>query len=370
MNYYDLGEKKQLNQIIMAGSHDAAITQGSVNAKTQSINIHGQATAGVRLFDLRITGQIVGGKDQKVMELTAYHGTPSKVKITTSGKDVANVTAANNMKLGTWGMELKEILTQAKDFVKGNPSEFLLLKFDKCDNWQQIAEMCVEILGDYLYMVPGNLNVTEQKRLKSKVVVLFTPKGYDQVHNRPEVTKEVLLGIHQIKNLYGSGKVYQQTFDGLQYWGKGGTSPVTFGTKRSIDENIKKQKKILSAAIDQKPSSYLDVMGMMYWTTTGVIGNIEERTKEMWKAKYTEKMVELWRAIRDHAGTDTVAETSVKKVQKGQEEKDQYFRVWTAREKQFLPNFIMTDFADSDKCNTIFKLNGLTPSDFQELQQL
>ena len=44
---------------------------------------------------------------------------------------------------GAFGMRLVDMLKQAKEFVKYNGSEFLILKFDKClrTNWTIIAEI-------------------------------------------------------------------------------------------------------------------------------------------------------------------------------------------------------------------------------------
>jgi len=37
IKYSELGADKRLNEIVMAGSHDAGITSGAANAKTQSL---------------------------------------------------------------------------------------------------------------------------------------------------------------------------------------------------------------------------------------------------------------------------------------------------------------------------------------------
>jgi len=46
VTYCQLGSGKQLDDIVMAGSHDAAITQGGGNAQARDPDIHGQADAG------------------------------------------------------------------------------------------------------------------------------------------------------------------------------------------------------------------------------------------------------------------------------------------------------------------------------------
>eukprot|EP01032_Pedospumella_encystans_P024251 gene24251-27433_t len=86
ISYYDLGPDKKLNEVVMAGSHDAAVTMGDANTQTQDLDIFDQAVAGARLFDIRITGAVVkkGGAD-KVVALKAYHGKGPESKTTGDG---------------------------------------------------------------------------------------------------------------------------------------------------------------------------------------------------------------------------------------------------------------------------------------------
>ena len=76
ITYHDLGPQKKLYQIVVAGSHDAGITSGEKNEKTQSQGIGGQAQAGVRVFDLRIRAFATTDtvKGVKMVEMKAYHG--------------------------------------------------------------------------------------------------------------------------------------------------------------------------------------------------------------------------------------------------------------------------------------------------------
>lgn len=71
---------KQLNQIVFPGSHDAGIYgQGKDNVITQSLDIAGQANAGVRFFDLRIATvkRSDGSFDQKSYHLARASSTTS-----------------------------------------------------------------------------------------------------------------------------------------------------------------------------------------------------------------------------------------------------------------------------------------------------
>jgi len=79
VQYYQLGAEKRLNEVVMAGSHDAGITQGGGNAKTQGLDIRGQADAGVRLFDLRVAAAARGVQPQ--VKLKTYHGPLASVPV-------------------------------------------------------------------------------------------------------------------------------------------------------------------------------------------------------------------------------------------------------------------------------------------------
>ena len=59
ITYYELGPDKQLNEIVVAGSHDAGITSGGGNVRTQALEIGDQAKAGLRVFDLLIAATTV-----------------------------------------------------------------------------------------------------------------------------------------------------------------------------------------------------------------------------------------------------------------------------------------------------------------------
>ena len=48
IKYHNLGPTKLLHDIVFAGSHDAGITQGADNVRTQSHNLFEQAAHGIR----------------------------------------------------------------------------------------------------------------------------------------------------------------------------------------------------------------------------------------------------------------------------------------------------------------------------------
>lgn len=360
ISYYGLGPDKRLNEIVFAGSHDAGITSGASNIKTQGFDILQQARAGVRIFDIRIAAQSVavpGGP--KRAELRAFHsavtseqskfrvvgGKMREVQRSKMGKGIGNV----RMFGGDWGSGLSEILRDARDFVRSSEggSEFLILKFDKCKNWELIREACSNTLSTFLYREGGNLNTKKLKDLKGRVIVLFSHDGWVQA-KQPRPSD----GILRFKNLQAQGVHYEPNFDGLQYLGKGGTSVTNPGWvnlkiggkrlfKTKLKENMLKQSKLMR---DARALANPDIMGMMYWTTTGLIESIKKRDDGMWEPPNVQKLHRVWAGgLGDFvAGPGNLR-------------------------KRFLPNIVMIDFADARKCAHIYILNLVTERDIARL---
>ncbi|GGF30948.1 hypothetical protein GCM10011611_41300 [Aliidongia dinghuensis] len=345
ISYYNLGPDEPINRIVYAGSHDAGITSGSPNVQTQFTDVFGQAKTGVRLFDLRIAAMSTGDKTggTKNAQLRAFHADGLLKKDETKTRFVPELgrtetITRTKLRGGGFGLTHDTILAGARVFVENEgASEFLMLKFDKCTNWPLIAEACVNVLGDAIYTGGGNLNKKTQRDLRGKVIVLFMPEGLEVVQ-RDFPPKSGILGI---RNLAG-GDPYEEDFDGLQYYGKGGTSP--FKPFMKISQNVKKQKKLMKKGGHGNP----DVMGMMYWTTTGLLESIRDRNDTMWTAPNKAKLRALWNrgmgdsiraAAPDNVDLDSFAAGSVIKT--------------------FMPNFVMIDFADANKCDEIYQLNNV-----------
>ena len=345
LKYSNLGTGKQLNQIVMAGSHDAGVTEGGGNVQTQNMDIYLQAYAGVRLFDIRIAG--VSQKDQglgKEAQLKAYH---SAIKFKSEGsrvlKDLGKQTDVQTATLvgGEWGMGLTRMLSEAKKFVEQNPDEFLILKFDKCTNWTAIAETCIRFLGNSIYAKTGNLNTKPIGELGGSVIVLFGESGLKEVRK----TYSAKTGILGFKNLASEGASYEPLFDGLQYLGKGGTSVVKPFFK--ISQNKDKQAKLMKKGGDGNPN----VMGMMYWTTTGIFENIKKRNTKMWTANKQSALTKLW----SNGLAESVESRLAKNIDPAKDSSGGML-------KTFMPNFVMIDFADAAKCMTIYDLNSVAAS--------
>ena len=354
ITYYDLGPDRKLNQIVMAGSHDAGITGGGSNVQTQDKDIAGQAAAGIRIFDLRIAAAAAGITDRglKKVELRAFHADSKLMKNEIKPRvigDTGKVAVVDRTKLrgGAFGEGLTGMLQQAKAFVEKNNTEFLILKFDKCTNWELIAEECVGTLGSTIYKGATNLNTTTLRALAGKVVCLFSLEGLWAIS--PDYRYGG--GILGIKNLYNGGS-YNPRNTGMQYFGKGGTSIwKPFG---KIGQNEKKQAKLMAGGAGGDP----EVMGMMYWTSTGMLESIKSRNDEMWNAKNRTKLQKLWK--------DGLGETVEMRIPPWVDP-----AAYAAGPvlKSFMPNMIMIDFADESKCADIFALNTVPTTELTKAAQ-
>lgn len=359
ITYYGLGPDKQLNEIVVAGSHDAGITSGGSAAKTQAMDIGGQAGVGVRVFDLRIAAAVTKsnwrGKAQEV-ELKAYHGGLSKTKDSTvtltkfHPGTKATLTSAKAKPGTAFGEGLADILTQARAFVTSDTgkTEFLILKFDKCQNYGLIAQACRELLGDRIYTGGGNLNTRTLRELAGRVITLFPTAELPNLGGGPDA------GMLAFKNLSEKGASYDPKFDGLQYYGKGGTQWWKEGDKTK--QNIKKQHKIMSGALAMKNPQ---VVGMIYWTTTGSVASIKSRNEKMWKDAGVAKFKQLWSGgVGEYIKLSLPTPIPKDSAALG------------PTRKRFMPNIVMIDFADAVKCKVIRDLNAVPPASFASFEDL
>lgn len=346
--YHDkCGGDALLNTVVFAGTHDAGITSGKWYARTQSLDIGQQAMEGVRLFDLRIAVATSSSETGsfKNAELRTYHADGAAKKTETKMRYLTDIGESvqvdrSKIRMGTFGETLSDILRQAKTFVTSHNTEFLIMKFDKCLNWPLVAKACIALLGDKIYTDGGNLNLKSLKELAGKVIVVFTSEGFAATRLGPAD------GICKIRNCNGGGG-YEHAYDGLQYYGKGGTS--LFG-QSPVSENRKKQAGLMRAGIKSDP----DVMGMMYWTSTGLLGDIKKRNKKMWTRTNNASLQKTWQAGLGAAIQDRI-DSSVRLASGGNVM------------KAFMPNFVMIDFADTHKCQTIMDLNDVAGHDLMQL---
>lgn len=355
INYFGLGPQRRLHEIIFAGSHDAAITSGKKNAQTQDLNIYQQAKVGVRFFDLRILA--VG--DEHGASLVAYHGKAKKAKTQRMFSDHTqekhNMKVSPGMKLGTTGLKLSTMLNEAKRFVTEpvTKNEFLILKFDKCSNWKLIAETCVAILGDNIYKknTATEFSKLTLQDLAGKVVCFFNDKALQETTDLTLGPQDGILGFRSLKPNTGPGSAYKANYPGLQYCGKGGTNPfaVWKSKHKKKKENISKQYKIMLEMACANEINSPNVLGMMYWTATGLSSSIRNRNDYLWNQTGVHNMQALWRSGLEASIGHQLEKERIKCLEWGGK----------MRMKAFFPNIIMIDFASYDKCKTIYSLNAV-----------
>jgi len=364
INYRDLGGSRRLQETVFAGSHDASITQGDACAQTQDLDIAGQANAGVRLFDLRIAAK----RDGENVKMVGYHGSPGggKTVFETSKWGTIHEMETHKKITGEFGLGLHRMLKQAKKFVR-DTNEFLIFKFDKCTNYPAIAEMCVSVLGDNIYTPIGKeFSKLTLDDLQQKVVCVFKDKEREAM-GQGYGDDQGILGFRSLKGEKNSMGTYDASFPGLQYYGKGGTNPFkmyqTNKMKRADNEGI--QREMLLAMANQVNVDAPNVLGMMYWTSTGSLSSIRERNEiTMWSETGVRRMGELWReglhaSIANQLLRDQVRYNRGFKIKK-EDDVTEYTAV--KRLKAYFPNIIMIDFADTAKCESIFDLNRVADS--------
>lgn len=347
-------QNKRLCDVVFPGTHDAGIYGAALGgtARTQNLTLGQQAAAGVRYFDLRIaTIKTANGLEQR-----AFHAPALKQKTSSAGSYQAP-SLSKKVQIGTFtghgGDRLSEMLDQARAFVMANTDEFLILRFSKCGNMEEVVNQCLLKLGNERFAQNVNLNVALISSLQGKVVVIIDQGDFDKLPTLLKATTPGLLPVKAMFNSDGAHASYDPHKWGMQYFGK-------YSNTRSSAKNARKQAEILS----QGPVSSPEMLGMMYWTLTTKIGekllktfeSIEVRDRKMWTSGQ-QALVGAWRAgVKDHI----IARAG------------HQHRQWLAKgypptamgrsAKSFMPNIIMMDFADANRCATIWNLN-LTTAD-------
>jgi hypothetical protein len=338
-----------LCDVVFPGTHDAGIygTALGGTARTQSLTLGEQAEAGVRYFDLRIaTIKTANGLEQR-----AFHAPALKQKTSAAGGYQAP-SLSKKVKIGLFtgygGDRLSQMLDQARAFVLVNPGEFLILRFSKCGNMEEVVNQCLLKLGNERFAQNVNLNVALVGSLQGKVIVIIDQEDFDKLPTALKVSAPGLLPVKAMFNSEGGHASYDPNKWGLQYFGK-------YSNTRSSAKNARKQAEILA----QGPVSSPEMLGMMYWTLTTKVGeklmktfeSIQARDRKMWNSGQ-QALTSVWRAgVKDHI------------IARAGHQHRQWLSVGyppTAMgrsAKSFMPNIVMMDFADANRCATVWNLN-------------
>ena len=342
---------KRLCDVVFPGTHDAGIYGDHLGgtARTQTLSLGEQAGVGVRYFDLRIATI----KNASGLEQRAYHAPALKQKTSAAGnyqKPSLTKAVAIGVFTGHGGDRLSQMLDQAREFVMKNSGEFLILRFSKCGDMDDVVNQCILKLGDERFSQNVNLNEALISSLQGKVITVFDQEDFNKF---PPELKSIpgILPVKALFNSDGTHADYMPLKWGLQYFGK-------YSNTRSAEKNIKKQMQVLS----QVPASSSELLGMRYWTLTTKIGEkllktfeiVKGRDKKMWDSGQ-KALTDAWKAgVKDHI-VARAGHMHRQWVVKG------YPVTAVGRSaKSFMPNIIMMDFADPNRCATIWNLNLTT----------
>lgn len=165
----NLDDRLLLKQIIMPGSHDAAVDRTSIkkvvvpttHTLTQEFGIEGQCIVGSRFFDIRLEGKgkYVGD------EIVGFHKT---------------------LNMGATGRSAREILHEVYSFLKDNPSEFVILRFTHMSENTGIIDVIKNhhlfkdrINGErMLYTGTGNLVNHPINGMRGKAILIFEEEKF------------------------------------------------------------------------------------------------------------------------------------------------------------------------------------------------
>jgi hypothetical protein len=250
------------------------------------------------------------------------------------------------------------MLMDAQRYVVQYPTEFLILKFSKSFGWPAIFTMCKNVLGNDQYRPQWgwqNLNMATVGNLAGKVVTIFPDSLIAEMRqsNVINIQNQNDWGLLPFTELYNKKtktcNAYSSIRNGLQYFGK-------FSSTSDIAANTKKQTKLMvSGGTTADPA----VVGMMYWTTTGLIANIRERNDRMWTGPSQTSLANTW---------SRGLESSIRN-QLGQ--KQNLLDVINLNHgnllKSFMPNIVMMDFSNRTRCDTVYALNTVTANDLNQM---
>jgi hypothetical protein len=333
--------QKQLNEVVFPGAHDAGTFAANLgdNVRTQSVSVGKQAGYGCRYFDIRVAQRKVGSGATATIVPTTFHA-PS-IKSHTSKKAHGNVYN----KLGTgggWGDTLNTILGEARSFVEAGAtsSEFLILRFSKCGDYNAVVNACNVMLAGCLYKTGGNLNTAKLSTLAGKVITVYVDNHGKKPDFVPAQYTPAGHGVIRIKELFNKDKTpkaYVSGFNGFQYYGK-------HGDTKNAATNAERQLKRASATVHR------DAVGMMYWTLTGIAfkGSILSRNNNLWK---NSSLRQTWESGLRQAIENRRPDLQALRQQKALSSQDY---------KSFMPNIVMMDEVNQTRCDTVHGLNAVS----------
>ncbi len=314
----NLDDNKRLNQIVMPGSHDAAMyeTNGvstfASDAKviTQNLSIADQLDAGCRFFDLRVYNKKTGRFGRRANNLYTGH--------------FMEAFGHGKHDQGAYGPSLATVLDHVSEWIQRdeNDGETVILRFSHIkDKWTEaiIEAINAAIPLNYRYRAPQAMALPMARLpigpMRGKVIIACT----DNFPNLP------LRGIHRFYK-YGDGVTglitcgkYSNTNDYAAM--RGGRGRGFFKRKKTgqgqyMDKHNDHQHRA--------PIGNPDHIFILYWTLTG--GNIAETS-----------VPALAGVANDLCGDHGLL----------------HGQTFTGR----MPNVVLMDFINDARCQSVYGLN-------------
>lgn len=143
-----LSQDRKINELSIPGTHDSVSFYGGDAVKTQSVSMTGQLKAGVRFFDIRL---------RHIDNVFAIH----------------HGSVFQNQFFG-------DILNQARDFIRQNPSEFILMRVKEEYDAEKVTQTFTQTFIDYskkysdvIYHPAANNGFPTVKDVRGKIVFLI-----------------------------------------------------------------------------------------------------------------------------------------------------------------------------------------------------
>jgi hypothetical protein len=178
-----LNPNDTLDQITMPGSHDAGVYEGG----TSSVKFAPTSTSVAQYYQVYDQCWIAGSRffDVRVQPF-------SSVRMQLSSKPVQQETELRALHLdqaigafGGKGQPLDSMLNDVNRFLKDSPTEFVILRFSKCQNHDEIIERVQSLCGNRLFKKQGYLAQALVGDMEGHVIAAFDDEFGPALQNPP-----------------------------------------------------------------------------------------------------------------------------------------------------------------------------------------
>ena len=356
---------RRLKEIIIPGSHDAGLaaeyaqqmTRLSSDAKTvtQSVGVGEQAQAGSRFFDVRV--QKIDGA------MTSFHTAPNLLgKVPLVNKIKATKTDTRTG--GASGQGFDGILTELRQFVVSNPTEFVIVRLshlkDSADLFTELWAWIANAANTaHVHRGTGNLAIAKVSDLAGKLVFVIEAKKFKHASVPPAGGAARIPG-----QADGFHKFYQSKGGALPSVNDGLCVCGEFSNKKKLDDILEKQVKNY-AEHDKHKNCRADEQHLysLYWTATG--GDIADNTsKQLTNENFKKVRAQVVKVRNENWEKAMSANPNMLMPNSAKSKQDLFNDENRARTKfavqsASIPNIILYDFVNEGTSQAIVDLNDV-----------